>query len=294
MMREDLLEQRIYEPDLAHDRPKEQPIDLAKSGEFLQAIGIMNQDGSIKSSRQHKLRQINEFLRLIGETGELNNLDFQPLYMVDCGCGSAYLTFAAHHYLNRILNIPTFTIGVDVNEALIEKRIQTAQQLGWDDIRFQPSPIINFTPEIAPDIALSLHACDTATDDALAQAIRWESHLIFSSPCCHHHLQAQLAGRKVSPFELVMEHGILKERMGDILTDTFRAAVLKIFGYQTQVIEFISDEHTNRNLMIRAVYKGQVGMVSAVSEYQALKTFWGVTPYLETLLADEISPYLDK
>jgi hypothetical protein len=91
-----------------------------------------------------------------------------------------------------------------------------------------------------------------------------------------------------------MEHGILKERMGDILTDTFRAAVLKIFGYQTQVIEFISDEHTNRNLMIRAVYKGQVGMVSAVSEYQALKTFWGVTPYLETLLADEISPYLDK
>jgi hypothetical protein len=135
-------------------------------------------------------------------------------------------------------------------------------------------------------MVIALHACDTATDDALAQGIKNNSRYIFSAPCCHHHLQAQL-NQQPTPalFDPVMRHGIMKERLGDILTDSFRALILRMMGYRTDVIEFVSTAHTARNLMIRAVKTAPVGEPQFAAEYKALKQYWQVTPYLETLLA---------
>ena len=139
-------------------------------------------------------------------------------------------------------------------------------------------------------MVLALHACDTATDEALAQAIHWGSQFIFSVPCCHHHLQAQLdsvAHAKVLAHKPLLRHGILKERWGDILTDAFRALILRILGYRTEVIEFISPDHTAKNLLIRAVKSTAPGDPNFLAEYKALKAEWGVSPYLEALLREK-------
>jgi hypothetical protein len=134
-----------------------------------------------------------------------------------------------------------------------------------------------------------LHACDTATDEALAQGIKWQSRLILSAPCCHHHLQQQLVQYPSPPqFTPVLRHGVFKERVGDILTDTFRALLLRTMGYRTDIVEFVSTEHTGKNLMIRAVKSSESGNRQAIQEYRDLKGFWQVTPYLEGLLEAEL------
>ncbi len=281
---------QYQQPMLSHDRRKHQPLPAGEPNPFLQAVGIMTPAGKVKARMQAKFRQINAFLRLIQETGELERAE--TLSVVDCGCGNAYLTYAAHYYLNDVLGVPTQTVGVDVREELVRNHAETATQHGWHGMAFEVSRILDFQPPAAPDMVLALHACDTATDEALAQAVAWESHLIFSAPCCHHHLQQQLSQQQVSPFEGVMRHGILRERMGDILTDALRALILRIMGYQTQVFEFISTEHTARNLMIRAVRSVSPGDRQFVEEYLALKSFWGVTPYLEELLGSALTAYL--
>jgi SAM-dependent methyltransferase len=233
-----------------------------------------------------KFSQINEFLKLLEHTEELDAFEKTPVNILDCGCGSAYLSFAAYHYLNDVRGIPARLVGIDVNETLIQKDNAESEQLGYTDACFQRSSIIDYEPDVPPDIVLALHACDTATDEAIAQGIRWQSRLILCAPCCHHHLQKQL--QAVEPFEPVFRHGILKQRMGDILTDAFRALILRMLGYKTDVVEFVSPEHTDKNLMIRAVKRGQQDTAQFVQEYIKLKNYWHVTPYLETLLGDRL------
>ncbi|NDJ85876.1 MAG: SAM-dependent methyltransferase [Chloroflexi bacterium] len=274
-------------PDLSHDRRKQLPFPADKPDPFLHAIGIMTADGRVKSSMQGKFHQINEFIRLVEESGGL--ADFDEAYVVDCGCGNAYLTFAMHYYLKQQLEMNVRTTGVDVRGDLINNHALLTDTLQWPNIDFATSAIIDFQPDTSPDIVLALHACDTATDEALAQAVQWGSHLIVSAPCCHHHLQVQLQQRSVTPFEPILRHGILKERLGDVLTDALRAAILRVMGYQTQVIEFVSSEHTAKNVMIRAVNTAQPGEQRFVQEYLQLRDFWGVRPYLEELLGDPLA-----
>lgn len=273
------------ELNLAHDRHKPRLIAANEHPEYLKAIGFMTSDGAIKASMQGKFKQVNEFLKNIEQTGELHNLT-KPIHIVDCGCGNAQLTFSTYYYLNYVLNLPTYLTGVDINAQCMSKHDGTAQKMGWDKIEFQVNNIIDFTPTTTPQIVLALHACDTATDDALAQAIKWQSNLIFSVPCCHNNLQTQL-DRHPHPslFEPVCQHGILKERLADILTDTFRSLLLNIMGYKVSVVEFISSEHTAKNIMIRAVKsKSSIDRASAIDRYKNLKQFWHVQPYLEQLL----------
>lgn len=280
-------------PDLTHNRQKQRLVDVHNSGDFLRAIGMLTEDGRIRADMQQKFRQINEFLRLIDYGGAVRPDGDTPLQVVDFGCGNAYLTFATYHYLHNLLGISTRMVGVDVKADLLEKHAATARALGWEGLTFGATRIIDFEPSTAPDIVLALHACDTATDEALAQAIRWRSGRIFCAPCCHHQLQQQLHGRPApAPFGPVFRHGILKERLGDILTDSFRALILRIMGYQTEVAQFISPEDTAKNLMIRAVKSTGPGDPKFVGEYQELKAFWGVTPYLEQLLPAEVGPFL--
>lgn len=272
------------ETDTAHDR-KKQYLLTAESTPFLRALGMLNAAGEIKSDMRDKFQQIHEFIKLIDHSGALAPAEGRPLVMADLGCGSAHFTFAAYHYVREVLHISARMIGVDRNRSLLEQQRSLARRLGVSDVMFVATDIADFTPTEPVDLVLALHACDTATDDALAQGIRWGSRGIFSVPCCHHDLQAQL--RRHAPpaiFGPVWRHGILASRTGDILTDSFRALILRIMGYRTEVVEFVSSEHTARNLMIRAVRTGRAPDPRHLREYHQLKAFWGVTPYLERVL----------
>lgn len=278
-------------PSLQHDRTKEMLLPADRPDPFLQSIGLMTQDGKIRANRRKKFRQINAFLRLVVERRELDRIDHSPIRIVDCGCGNAYLTFAVYHYLNHILGLPAQMVGVDANQDLLKRQAERRDRLGWPDLSFETSTILDFQPDATPDMVIALHACDTATDEALAQAVKWKSRMVFSAPCCHHHLQQQLSRRPApSQVRAMLTHGILRERTGDILTDTFRALILRILGYRTDVVQFISREHTDKNLMIRAIRDKDARDKSnqARQEYDALKGFWRVEPYLEQLLAQEL------
>jgi SAM-dependent methyltransferase len=278
------------EPQLAHDLRKKLLLPADKPDSFLQATGIMDEQGRVRPSMQGKFSQINEFLKLLEHTGELEDFEETPVDILDCGCGSAYLSFAAYHYLNNVRGIPARLTGIDTNETLIQKDNQQSGESGFSNACFQKSAIIDYVPQESPDIVLALHACDTATDEAIYQGIVSQSRLIMCAPCCHHHLQRQL--RAVKPFTPIFHDGILKQRLSDILTDTFRALVLRIMGYKTDVVEFVSAEHTDKNLMIRAVKRTQRDKARTIQEYLDLKKFWAVTPYIETLLGERLTRLL--
>jgi SAM-dependent methyltransferase len=277
--------------DISHDRQKNRLLTAENAAPFLQAVGIMTQDGRIKADMQSKFKQINDFLRLLDETESFSLLAGSPtrtIRIVDFGCGNAYLTFAVYYYLNEILKLDAHVTGVDVKTELIERHQQKAESLGWSRINFHAGEIAGFIPEHTPDIVLALHACDTATDDALAKGIEWRSQLIVAAPCCQHELQTQMARAPLpAQFSSVFEDGIFFERIGDILTDTFRANILRIVGYRTDVTQFIPIEHTAKNLMIRAVKNPSMDNARWREEYKTMKSFWGVTPYLERLLNKE-------
>ncbi len=273
--------------DLSHDRRKDHPLPDDRPDPFLQAVGIMSAEGKIRPRYAGKYKQINEFIRLLAATGELDALGDESIHVVDLGCGSAYLTFALYHYLTATRGLTVSLTGVDLKADLMARHAAKLRDLGWPAMQFVESRIIDYVPETPPDIVVALHACDTATDEAIAQGIRHQSRMIFCAPCCHHHVQAQLAQQAVpDPFRPIMRHGILREEMGTLLTDALRALILRIMGYRTDVIEFVSAEHTPKNNLIRAVRRTAPGDSQFVQEYEALKQFWGVTPYLETLLGD--------
>jgi SAM-dependent methyltransferase len=278
------------EPQLAHDLSKKLLIPGDKPDSFLQATGIMDDQGRVRPSMQGKFSQINEFLKLLEHTGELERFEKTPVHILDCGCGSAYLAFAAYHYLNNVCAFPTHLTGIDTNATLIQKDNRQSELLHFANACFQIAAIIDYVPQELPDIVFALHACDTATDEAIYQGIVSQSRLIMCAPCCHHHLNQQL--HAVRPFTPIFHDGVLKQRLSDILTDTFRALVLRIMGYKTDVVEFVAPEHTDKNLMIRAVRRTRRDQARYIQEYLDLKKYWSVTPYLETLLGDRLTTLL--
>ena len=281
------------EQNLSHDRSKSRLLD--PSDPFLIAIGISDKEGRIKPSKADKYRQVEEFLRVLIPT--LNGAisaghipkpaESTPLSIVDLGCGHAYLTFAAHQYL-RAQGIPVHVIGIDIRPAARDRNNEIAQQLGISaSIEFRAEEIGDTTLTKA-DIAIALHACDTATDDAIAWAINSQARLALIAPCCHHDIQAQLneapANEIPEPWGLITRHGIMKERLADLLTDALRMQIMKLQGYRVEAIEFIGGEHTPRNLMIRAVLTGAKADASEESRYQQMVGLWKVKPALATLI----------
>ncbi len=271
--------------ELSHDHDKKLPLPAEKPDAFLQQVGIMDAQGRVRPAMHAKFAQVNEFLKLLEHTGELDRFDHSPVNILDCGCGSAYLSFAAYHYLNDVRGIPARLTGVDTNAGLIDRDNDHAAHLGYAGACFRKSAIIDYVPDAPPDILLALHACDTATDEAIAQGVRHGSRLILVAPCCHHELRGQLDQLEMAePFAPVLRHGIMKHRMAELLTDSFRALILRIMGYKTDVVEFVAPEHTDKNLMIRAVKREHLDNTAFIEEYEALKAFWSVTPYLEKLI----------
>ena len=277
------------EPTLRHDRVISRPLPEGEPDRLLQAIGLMTADGRVKADRQRKFVQINEFIRIALDSADLKSLSDKTLLIVDFGCGNAYLSFALHHYLTEKLGIAAELIGVDRTTEIIARNTEKAVELGALGIQFVASDIDKFVAPRPADIVTALHACDTATDAALAKALEYDAKLIFAAPCCHHHLQAQPGFLSAAGVHRpILSDGILRERLGDLVTDTLRALILRIAGYQVDVIEFTAPEHTAKNLLIRARKTTRRGTDELVKEYEALKAEFGVTPYLETILPEGI------
>lgn len=266
-------------PELTHDRKKEYPLAAEGRDEFLRAIGVKNEAGEVLPSMQSKFRQINGFISIAEPV--LGTVSHTPVRLVDCGCGSALLTFAFYHFMNDVKKIETQLTGVDRNPALIEKCGKLRDRMGWAWLDFRVSEIASYQPESPPDIVFSLHACDTATDEAIALGVKWQSHAIIAAPCCQHELHHKL---KADAFSPLLRQGILRERLADLVTDTFRALVLQIAGYKVDVVEFVAPEFTPKNLILRAEKCRPPGNAKAMREYIALKEFWGVTPAIESML----------
>ena len=272
--------------DTAHNRAKDLPLPEGRADRLLEALGVLDRNGRVRPAMRAKFTQVNEFLthlrHLLPEAG-LTALG-RPVEIMDCGCGASHLTLAAHHYLNAVLGVPSRVIGVDVNDELVRKSAERADKLGGG-VNFACGPIA--AADAKPDVVLALHACDTATDDALAAAVKAGARLVLSVPCCHHALnEAISADGPAVVLRPVLRHGILRQRTADLVTDAFRASALRIMGYKTDVVEFVSPEHTARNLMIRAVGGLPVGEPAFVAEYAELKQFWGVTPYIGRVLGE--------
>jgi hypothetical protein len=278
-------------PDRSHDRSRQRL--LAADDPWLVGLGISDRDGRVKPSRQAKLRQVEEFCRLLASAvddalsgGQLRTPTPEaPLRVVDLGSGNAYLTFAAHRWLTAARGLDVTTTGVDVRPQARVRNTALAAELGADGLRFVESTIEGFETDEPPDVVLALHACDTATDDALARALRWQAPLVLAAPCCHHHLQAQLRSRPApEPYALLTRHGILRERLADTLTDALRAGLLRLHGYRVDVVEFVASAHTPRNTLLRAVRTGAPAPADAAREYDALVAQWQVTPRLAELV----------
>jgi len=276
------------EQELSHDRTKSRLLD--PSDPYLIAIGISDSQGNLKASKSDKYRQVEEFLRLLTPTltsaikaGHIAQpSDAKPLTIVDLGCGHAYLTFAAHQYL-RSQGMAVKVIGIDVRTAARDRNNEIAQQLGIaSSIEFRAEEIADTTLASA-DIAIALHACDTATDDAIAWAINSDAKLALIAPCCHHDIQAQMH-EAPEPWSIITRNGIMKERLGDLLTDGLRMQIMKLRGYRVEAIEFIGGEHTPRNLMIRAVKTGAGADASEKQKYDQMLALWKVKPALASLI----------
>ena len=284
---------REVEEAPAHDHVKRQPLQSFDAGAFLRVTGISDVDGNIKPSMRGKYDQINEFLRLfdviVAERPEAGT----PLFLADCGCGKAYLTFAAYFYLSRRYELDVQVRGIERNVELVETVRRMAEDLGVSkDVQFLAEDLATCHLVDRPEIVMSLHACDTATDEALARAVEWGSRVILCAPCCQHELQGEM--NDGGPMRAVVRHGILRERLADILADTFRAQILRILGFRVNVMEFVSPEATARNLMLRAEYAVKPGQQQAVGEYIELRDLWQVKPYLETRLAARLEKHLSR
>ena len=263
---------------LSHNRKKKYILEEGIPVPFLIDLGVMTQNGSIVNAHYDKFRQINRFLEYIEDI--LPSLPTgRELRILDFGCGKSYLTFAIYYYLKVLKGYPVRITGLDLKEDVIRHCNELAVKYGYDKLEFLCGDIAYYDGCSQVDMVVTLHACDTATDYALAKAVGWGAKVILSVPCCQHELNKQMKNDLLSP---VLHYGILKERMAALMTDGLRAQILEANGYRTQILEFIDRAHTPKNLLIRAVYNGHCADNKA--QIDELLAAFDVNPTLYRLL----------
>ncbi len=238
---------------LAHNREKRYILREGEDIPFLKELGVMTEEGKIVRSRYDKFRQINRFLEFIEDVLPYLPKD-REITILDFGCGKSYLTFAMYYYLKIMKEYPIRIIGLDLKKDVIRKCSHLAESYGYDKLSFQEGSIEKFEGVDQVDMVVTLHACDTATDYAIDKAIRWGAKIILSVPCCQHEVNGQIKSDSMDP---IMDYGILKERFSALATDGIRGKLLEAVGFETQILEFIDMEHTPKNLLLRAVRRGQ-------------------------------------
>jgi SAM-dependent methyltransferase len=263
-----------------HDRGKRYLLEEGTPLPFLVELGVMTAEGRVRKSRYDKFRQVNRFLELVDDV--VPSLRSEgTLRIVDFGCGKSYLTFAIHHLLTYLRGRQVQIIGLDLKADVIEACSSLAASSGAEGLRFQQGDIGSFDAREKVDLVVSLHACDTATDEALAQAIRWRADVILAVPCCQKEAYRQIRSPLLAP---LLGHGLAKERFAALVTDTLRAQLLELQGYRTQLVEFVSLEHTAKNVLIRSV-RGAPAGPEVKRAYEELRDALGLDPALERLLS---------
>lgn len=263
---------------LSHNRKKKYILEEGIPVPFLIDLGVMTQNGNIVNAHYDKFRQINRFLEYIEDILPSLPTD-RELRILDFGCGKSYLTFAIYYYLKVLKGYPVRITGLDLKEDVIRHCNELAVKYGYDKLEFLCGDIAYYDGCSQVDMVVTLHACDTATDYALAKAVGWGAKVILSVPCCQHELNKQIKNDLLSP---VLHYGILKERMAALMTDGLRAQILEANGYRTQILEFIDMAHTPKNLLIRAVYNGHCADNKA--QIDELLAAFDVNPTLYRLL----------
>jgi len=262
--------------EVSHNRKKNYILNEGEKSTFLIELGIMTDQGKIINSKYDKFKQINRYLELVSDC--IPYLDKnKTIKIIDFGCGKAYLTFALYDYLVLKMGYNVEIVGLDLKENVIRFCSNLAKKLNYDDLRFEQGDIKGFNQFDNVDMVISLHACNTATDEALAKAVNWGAKVILAVPCCQHEFLKKIKNEKMIP---MMKFGIIKEKLASLLTDSVRANVLEIMGYRTQVLEFIDMEHTPKNIMIRAFFE-DTNNSKVIKQYKEFKDEWQITPYIE-------------
>ncbi len=276
--------QRMDEEKFAHNRRKKYLLPDTEPVPFLVDLGVQTKEGKIINSSYDKFKQINRFLEFIEDILPALESE-QRIRILDFGCGKSYLTFAIYHYLHEICGKEVEITGLDLKADVIADCNKLAVKYGYKSLRFEVGDIKEYEAYQDVDLVVTLHACDTATDYALYKAIRWNAKAILSVPCCHHEVNRQVRAPELVP---MLEYGIVKDRFAALATDSLRAMILKQYGYETQLLEFIDMTHTPKNLLIRAVKKNGLVPARKLGQLQAqeeeFSSFLGVHTTLQTLL----------
>ena len=261
---------------LDHNRKKKYVLEEGKPIPFLQDLGVMTADGRIVHSRYDKFRQINRFLEFVQDI--LPKLPKgREINIIDFGCGKSYLTFAMYYYLHVLKKYSIRVIGLYLKKDVIALCNRLSRKFGFENLTFLHGDIAGYEGVDQVDMVVTLHACDTATDYALAKAVKWGAKVILSVPCCQHEINKQIQNDLLSP---VLQYGLLKERTSALLTDGIRGQLLEMSGYRTQILEFIDMEHTPKNIMIRAIRQGKkadgAALETMMKELHVKPTLYGL------------------
>ncbi|MDW5299344.1 MAG: SAM-dependent methyltransferase [Sedimentibacter sp.] len=254
-----------------HNKQKQYIIQEHERCDFLSYLGVMNNDGDVYAKKYDKFKQINKFLEIVDDSLKDKKLE-DDFMIIDFGCGKAYLTFALYYYFYFIRDVKVKIIGLDLKEEVIKFCNETAEKLNYDQLEFMYGDIRDFEYKSKVDMIVTLHACDTATDAALVKAVKWNTDIILSVPCCQHEFYDKI---KNSDLEPMLKHGLIKERVSSLVTDSLRSLFLETKGYKVQLMEFISMEHTPKNILIRAVKTNKENNKSE-KEYEDFKNFWNL------------------